>query len=397
MDDGRNPGGGSPRSRRPEHGPGQAERGGAALGGQTRRHATAPKRPAEKPKEAPRFRRAPRASASRPRAATTSCSCGATPSSTAASSRATRASAATTFLLRRARPILQGSAGKYFEFNFTPDFGGGVRSSRTPTSTSRPPRGCACASASSSRRSAWSTFSPTTHPLRRTVLPSILLVPNRDVGFQLSGDLAGRRLRLRGGLFNGSPDGGQPRRRHERQQGLRSAGSSFRPSRRQVGPEGPGLRHRRAPPGKQIGTASPPTGRPGRSASSPSSPGSSPTAPAIALSPAALLLHRPLRAPRRVRAVGSWCEEGRRAQRGSSRGAPGRPRRAWPSPATRHPSRACGQEALRSGQGPMGRLGAGGAGQRPEVEHGERRGRPHRPANAPRARPSPGRWASTGR
>ena len=30
------------------------------------------------------------------------------------------------FLVRRARPILQGSVGKYFDFNLTPDFGGGV-------------------------------------------------------------------------------------------------------------------------------------------------------------------------------------------------------------------------------------------------------------------------------
>lgn len=40
-----------------------------------------------------------------------------------------------TFLVRRARPILQGSAGRYFEFNLTPDFGEARSSSRMRTST----------------------------------------------------------------------------------------------------------------------------------------------------------------------------------------------------------------------------------------------------------------------
>src|SRR5262249_43623635 len=38
----------------------------------------------------------------------------------------TAALASDTFLLRRARPIFLGTVAKYFDFNITPDFGGGT-------------------------------------------------------------------------------------------------------------------------------------------------------------------------------------------------------------------------------------------------------------------------------
>ncbi len=112
------------------------------------------------------------------------------------------------FLVRRARPIFQGSAGKYLDFNFTPDFGGGVAviqdayfdfkaspKLRVRVGKFKPPIGLE------------HLQSDPTLPFIERSYPSIVL-PNRDVGFQLSGDLAGGVLSYAGGLFNGSADAG---------------------------------------------------------------------------------------------------------------------------------------------------------------------------------------------
>jgi phosphate-selective porin OprO/OprP len=112
------------------------------------------------------------------------------------------------FLVRRARPIFQGSAGKYLDFNFTPDFGGGVaviqdayfdfKASprlRVRVGKFKPPIGLE------------HLQSDPTLPFIERSYPSIVL-PNRDVGFQLSGDLLGGVVSYAGGLFNGSADAG---------------------------------------------------------------------------------------------------------------------------------------------------------------------------------------------
>jgi phosphate-selective porin OprO/OprP len=113
-----------------------------------------------------------------------------------------------TFLLRRARPIVQGSLGKYFDFNLTPDFGGGV----------------------TVLQDAWIAFKPSSKlkvrvgkyksPVGLERLQSATainfverafptaLVPNRDVGIQLYGDLAGGVLSYAAALLDGAPDGG---------------------------------------------------------------------------------------------------------------------------------------------------------------------------------------------
>lgn len=118
------------------------------------------------------------------------------------------AQATDTFLLRRARPTLAGTLAKRFDFYFNPDFGGGnaaiqdayldVRFSgaaRVRLGKGKPPVGL-----ERLQSGAWLTFV-------ERALPSSL-VPNRDVGAQLHGELSGGRVAYALGVFNGVVDGG---------------------------------------------------------------------------------------------------------------------------------------------------------------------------------------------
>ena len=112
------------------------------------------------------------------------------------------------FLLRRVRPIVQGSLGRYFDFSVMPDFGGGT----------------------TVLQDAWIEFKPSAkvkvrvgkykspvglerlqsataiHFIERALPTS--LVPNRDVGIQLHGDLAGGVVCYAAAILDGAPDGG---------------------------------------------------------------------------------------------------------------------------------------------------------------------------------------------
>jgi len=113
-----------------------------------------------------------------------------------------------TFVVRRARPILQGSLGKYFDFMLMPDFGGGT----------------------TVLQDAWIDFKPSSKlkvrvgkyksPVGLERLQSATainfverafptaIVPNRDLGLQIHGDLAGGVVSYAAALMNGAPDGG---------------------------------------------------------------------------------------------------------------------------------------------------------------------------------------------
>ena len=113
-----------------------------------------------------------------------------------------------TFTLRRVRPILQGTLGRYFEFNIMPDFGGGV----------------------TVLQDAWLDFKPSPKlrvkvgkykaPVGLERLQSATainfverafptsIVPNRDLGIQLWGELAGGVVAYAAGIFDGALDGG---------------------------------------------------------------------------------------------------------------------------------------------------------------------------------------------
>ena len=111
-----------------------------------------------------------------------------------------------TFTLRKARPALSGRVAKYFDFKITPDFGSGnavlldayfdVRFSpkiRVRSGKDKTPVGYELLLGD-----AYLLFP------ERSLASS--LVPNRDVGFQVLGEIS-PRLSYAGGIFNGVPDG----------------------------------------------------------------------------------------------------------------------------------------------------------------------------------------------
>jgi phosphate-selective porin OprO/OprP len=111
-----------------------------------------------------------------------------------------------TFLLRRARPILSGTVFHDFDFNFIPDFGGsGVviydaylnyrfnAALQLEGGRFKSPVGL-----ESLQQDAWISFN------ERSLATD--LVPNRDIGFELHGDLFGGAVSYAAGIFNGAPD-----------------------------------------------------------------------------------------------------------------------------------------------------------------------------------------------
>ena len=113
-----------------------------------------------------------------------------------------------TFTLRRVRPILEGTLYKIFDFRIMPDFGGGqtalqdayLEARFTPAFKVRagkfkPPVGLERLQSGTDLLFVERAF-PTN------------LVPNRDLGVQISGDLAGGVASYAVGVFNGVLDGG---------------------------------------------------------------------------------------------------------------------------------------------------------------------------------------------
>ena len=115
-----------------------------------------------------------------------------------------------TFLLRRARPIFTGTVFRNFDFNFTPDFGGsGVviydaflnyryeLALQLEAGRFKSPVGL-----ESLQTDAWTAFN------ERSLATD--LVPNRDIGFELHGDLFNSVVSYAAGIFNGAPDYSTP-------------------------------------------------------------------------------------------------------------------------------------------------------------------------------------------
>jgi phosphate-selective porin OprO/OprP len=110
--------------------------------------------------------------------------------------------------MRRVRPILEGTVFKIFDFRVMPDFGLGTTvlqdgfvearflpALRLRAGKFKPPVGLE------------RLQSATDLLFVERAMPTNL-VPNRDVGVQLAGDLAHARLQYAVGVFNGVPDGG---------------------------------------------------------------------------------------------------------------------------------------------------------------------------------------------
>jgi len=112
-----------------------------------------------------------------------------------------------TFLIRKARPTFSGRIMKCFDFKVMPDFGNGTSvlqdayleihfspAFRVRSGKDKVPLGYE-----------WMIGdSYVLFPERSLVTD---LVPDRDVGVEVLGDLAGNRISYQGGVFNGIPDG----------------------------------------------------------------------------------------------------------------------------------------------------------------------------------------------
>lgn len=116
-------------------------------------------------------------------------------------------SASNTWLLRRVRPILQGTLDDIYDFKLMPDFGGGKTIVQDAFIAARfkpwlmvtvgkfkPPVGLERLQSAADNR------------FIERAMPTDL-VPNRDIGVQLGGDLAGGRINYSVGVFNGVADG----------------------------------------------------------------------------------------------------------------------------------------------------------------------------------------------
>jgi phosphate-selective porin OprO/OprP len=113
-----------------------------------------------------------------------------------------------TFVLRRVRPILQGTVARHFDFNITPDFGVGTTvlqdafldvnyspKARIRVGKFKPPVGLERLQSATNL-----AFVERAYPTA--------LVPNRDLGVQIHGELGGGILAYAAGVFDGAPDGG---------------------------------------------------------------------------------------------------------------------------------------------------------------------------------------------
>lgn len=114
---------------------------------------------------------------------------------------------ADTFILRSVRPTIEGTFGNIFDFRFTPDFGSGKTIIVDAFAAARFKPGFVL-TAGKFKPSVGLERLQTEGDLRfmERGLPTAL-VPNRDLGLQLSGDFSGGAVSYQVGYFNGVTDG----------------------------------------------------------------------------------------------------------------------------------------------------------------------------------------------
>ncbi|HYO95303.1 MAG TPA: porin [Polyangiaceae bacterium] len=112
-----------------------------------------------------------------------------------------------TFLLRRVRPIFEGTLYQYFSFRLMPDFGGGQTTIQDAHVDVKPLKEVALRFGKYKAPFGLERLQSATNILFvERALPT-QLAPNRDVGAQVYGDIADT-LSYALGIFNGVPDGG---------------------------------------------------------------------------------------------------------------------------------------------------------------------------------------------
>jgi phosphate-selective porin OprO/OprP len=111
-----------------------------------------------------------------------------------------------TLLLRRARPILQGTVFRDFDFLFVPDFGGNTVQIQDAYLNYRYIPALQLEAGKFKSPVGLEQLQPDAVTSFNERSLATDLVPNRDVGFELHGDLFGGALSYAGGIFDGSPD-----------------------------------------------------------------------------------------------------------------------------------------------------------------------------------------------
>jgi phosphate-selective porin OprO/OprP len=112
------------------------------------------------------------------------------------------------FLLRRARPVIEGTLAGHFDFKLMPDFGGGTTVLQEAYLDVRyTPRLVARFGKFKSPVGLERLQSANNINFVERGLPTAV-VPNRDVGIEVYGELEGGVVAYAAGLFDGAPDGG---------------------------------------------------------------------------------------------------------------------------------------------------------------------------------------------
>jgi phosphate-selective porin OprO/OprP len=113
-----------------------------------------------------------------------------------------------TFVLRRVRPVFSGTVGRHFDFQIMPDFGGGVTVLQDAWLDAKySPHVQVRVGKFKSPVGLERLQSATALTFVERAFPTVL-VPNRDVGVVLHGDLAGGVVAYAAGVLDGAPDGG---------------------------------------------------------------------------------------------------------------------------------------------------------------------------------------------
>jgi phosphate-selective porin OprO/OprP len=111
-----------------------------------------------------------------------------------------------TFAIRKARPTLSGRVAKYFDFKVMPDFGNGTAVLQDAYFDIRFSSKFRVRSGKDKTPVGYELLQGDPYLLFPERALASSLVPNRDVGFQVQGDLS-PKLYYAGGVFNGVPDG----------------------------------------------------------------------------------------------------------------------------------------------------------------------------------------------
>jgi phosphate-selective porin OprO/OprP len=112
-----------------------------------------------------------------------------------------------TFTIKKIRPTFSGRIAKYFDFKVMPDFGNGTTLVQDAYIDIRFSSKFRVRSGKNKTPVGYELLISDSNLLfpERTLASS--LVPNRDIGIQVQGDLAGGTLSYAAGVFNGVPDG----------------------------------------------------------------------------------------------------------------------------------------------------------------------------------------------